>query len=416
MPIYRQYNILVQLTLLALFSITTATVHIDTRGIMSRAEGLRDSNTVVRTLWSVENDIRISIPVSRSFSFLLHNKTNGGLRSLRLDERTVPFVNNVYLGVVYDFVSQFYAGFANDLLGASSAINPPYITDRSSMKQRALSLGEIGLHLNLDKWKIHGDLHYFRLNYAHILNRDTNVTIINTNNSIDDDLWSSVDISFYPTDKFHLSLGTHLKSDFNEEDAFNFGQHYLGIGGDFVLPIGRGRIFLPWSIAEQFRVSEQLYLRNEAEGLATIIDIRPTIKLRKRRYMKFAAKLDLSSKMKKQWYAVSYRKALKNKSYLEAGYWSVSGSYFPRQAYRLQASFVMGRFSIKPSGQFYLRRDLNNDTYRYYRTDLVGELLLAMTKSTELYGGILSSYYNSLRLYKTEYHPRINIYLGIRKW
>ncbi len=398
------------------YSIFSA-VEFDTRGIMSLATGYRDSSDVIKALWSMESFLNLEKKVKQNFSFLFKNKINGGLRNLKKDERTIPFVNNLYLGLLYDRNSQFYAGVSNDIFGTASKINPEYVSENSSIRPRTLSSGNIGVHLNSSKWKLSGDFNYFRFKYDFDKNRDTNITITDLSKAIDDDLWSDISLTFKPNKKLYLSIGSLMKSDFSSDGAFNYSDHYFEFGGNHTIKLGKNRLYLPWSIAEHYRVSEQLYLRNEAEGYATLIYIRPVFKLRKRRYLKFATKLDLSSKnMRKQWYDIALRKIFKKKSSLEIGYWTVLGSYFPRQALKINSTLISGKFKLKPSVKLYLRHDIKENSYRYYRTDLSLEFLHNIFKNSELFWGLHYSRYHNLKLYKTDFQSFCNFYLGIRKW
>lgn len=395
-----------------------AGIQFDTKGVMSIVNDYRDSANVLRTLWSAQSIINAERRVNRSMSLQFRNRINGGLRSLMLTERTIPFVNNVYLGLHYDFVSKFHIGVSNDLIGAANSINPEYVADGSSLKQRSLTLGTIGTQLFSKSKKVNFavDLNYFRLNYDLEENLDTNITVKGLSKAIDDDLWSDVAFTINPNKKIYFSLGTHLKSDFNEEDAFNYGDHFLEIGGDGLLKVAKRKVFIPWYIAEHYRVSEQLYYRNEAEGLATLFYIRPVIKGRKRRYIKMAAKLDLSAKAQKQMYEFSFRKASRKNSSFELGYWTVAGSYFPRSAIKANSTLTLGRFQVKPGVQRYYRRDIGEDSYHYYRTDLALELLLHISKRSEFVSGFFYSHYKDLKLFTTQYPTRGSIYIGFRKW
>jgi hypothetical protein len=396
----------------------SAGVQFDTRAIMSIVDEYRDSAKVLRTLWGFQNVINAERKVNRSLSLQFRNHVDGGLRSLRLAERTVPFVNNVYLGLYYEFVSSFHLGVSNDLIGAATTINPEYVDHGSSLKQRSLTAGTIGTQLvsRSRKVKFATDFNYFRLNYDLEWNQDTNITVKDLSKAIDDDLWSDISFKVSPTKKFYFSFGSHLKNDFNKEDAFNYGDHYVEIGGDGVLKVFKRKVFVPWYLAEHYRVSEQLYYRNEAEGPATLFYIRPLIKGRKRRYIKVAAKLDLSARMQKQMYEFTFRKASRKNSFFELGYWTVVGSYFPRRAIKANSALTLGIFQVKPGVQFYYRRDIGESSYRYYRTDLALELLLQISKRSEFVSGFFYSNYNNLKLYKTVYPARGSIYLGFRKW
>ncbi len=396
----------------------SATLQFDTRCVMSTSDGYRDSSKISRTLWSVQSNIDAQRKLNRSLALQFKNRVNGGLRSLKLAEMTTPFVNNVYLGLLYNYISKFHLGISNDLIGAANSINPEYIDYGSSLKQRSLTMGTIGTQLISRSRKVNlsADFNYFRLNYDLEKNLDTSVTIKKQSKAIDDDLWSDLSFTISPTKKFYFSVGSHLKSDFNEEDAFNYADHYAEIGGDHILKIAKRKIYIPWYLAEHYRVSEQLYYRNEAEGPATLFYIRPLIKGRKRRYIKVAAKLDLSAKMQKQMYEFTFRKASRKNSFFELGYWTVAGSYFPRRAIKANSALTLGIFQVKPGFQLYYRRDINESSFHYYRTDIALELLLQISKRSELVSGFFYSHYKNLKLYTTQYPTRSSIYLGFRKW
>jgi hypothetical protein len=175
------------------------------------------------------------------------------------------------------------------------------------------------------------------------------------------------------------------------------------------------RLYVSWLVSEHWRISEIMYLREEAQGPATVIDIRPVLRLKNRIFIKGGAFLDLSERMRKQKYELAVRKSWRNLSSVNFGYWKTAGTLFPRRGTDLTTVFYLGKkgkVGFSPNLQLYWRHDPDSDAFRFYRTDASAEMILRLFPRAEITGGYSYSRFIDL----APFTDRGVISIGLKKW
>lgn len=360
-------------------------------------------------LWNFDSNLYSLFEIWPNLSVYCNHRIDGSTIYMALPERTIPLANHTALGIQYEKKTLFHLGFINDVLGRAEGIRPYYLVDENNVVTLKMLNGA-----NL-RWDITGkkvgllmDVNYFWLNYE--LDDGNAVS-----SQMDYDSWAVLDFHVRLIEAFGMNIGTLTKMDMSATSDFNYSDHRAGIGGMSVIKLNGGRkLFLDWYMVEHYRTSDALDDKGDAVGLATEIRMRPVLKMRKKFYLKGNVKLDLSEKMKKQWYEVILRKAFKKNALLDFGYWFTGGSYFPRQGVRSKIEFYMGPIGLIPHAQFFWRVNRDGGTYSYYRTTASLELLVNINR-IDIFGGYLYSHYKDLH----DIDPLVsrgNVYFGVRKW
>ena len=364
-----------------------------------------------RRIWNFDSNVRAGWNFAPSLQGYFNHRIDGSTKYMALPERIIPLLNHTAVGLQYDKNVLYHAGFTNNILGRSETLRPYYFsTVDSTMTQKVLN--GINMRWEVDARKVDflADINYFRLNYDLGYN-DGDVT-----KSVDDDIWAEVAFALKPSESFKIGIGSLIKTDLNGSGDFDYGDHYIGLMGDHTIKMRKARrLLIDWQIAEHYRISDALYHKGDAEGLATVVYFNPVLKLRNRIYLKSNIKLDLSKKMLKRWYEFTFRKAIKkSQSAIDISYWNILGSYFPRRGTRANIALYLGRFGLIPDIQLYWRLNRDTEKYRYYRTTASLETLLNLNR-VDLYAGYTYTYFKDLQ----DYDPlasRGGVYFGLRKW
>lgn len=363
-----------------------------------------------RRVWNFDSNIYTSQNIRTHLRWYLQHRMDGSTVHMALPERIIPLVSHSALGLQYDRNILYHIGITNNILGRSSTIRPNYFsTVDSTMTQKMLSSLNMRWEVDAERIDFLADISYFRLNYDLGYNSDK------VTKSIDDDMWSEIYFAFKYTENFKIGIGTLVKSDLNTTSDYDYGDHYIGLEGEHTIKLTRARkLFIDWRIAEHYRISDAIYYKGDAEGAATVLYFNPVLKLRKRVYLKGITKLDLSKKMQKQWYELALRKAWRNHSSIDLGYWNIAGSYFPRQGSKLRMVLFLGKLGLIPDLRLYWRLNRDTEKYNYYRTTASFETLLNVNR-VDILAGYSYSYFKDLK----DYDPlasRGGFYFGVRKW
>lgn len=342
------------------------------------------------------------------FLYLTH-RLDGTPHADALPENTIPFGNHTACGFKYMKKHFFWVEVNNDIYGHTDRLSPNYYSADSSIHQKVLSSVNEYFQANGRKVRFIAGVNYFRLNY------DLQYGERESAKAIDDDMWSEVDLRISPNDNIALAMGTTLKNDFNAYGGYDYGDHYISVSGDHEIRMKARRLYFAWLISEHWRVSEIMYLREDAQGPATVIDIHPVLRLKNRIFIKGGAFLDLSEKMKKQKYELTVRKSWRNRSSVDFGYWTMAGTLFPRRGTALTSVFYIGKagkVGFSPNVQLYWRHNSESDAFRFYRTTASLEMILHLFSRAEITGGYTYSRFINL----APFTDRGIISISLRKW
>lgn len=365
------------------------------------------------SLSSRSRKINSYLHAEREFSpgnfFYLTHRLDGTPHKSALPENTIPFENFTVLGFRVRKNHMFSMEITNDIFANADKLYLNFYNQDSTVTQKVLSCANAYLELNGRKAQFKAGANYFRLNYNLEYDDD------GIKKAVDDDLWSEIEFRINPNTDFNIAMGTTLKNDFNSYNGYDYGDHYISLGGDHTIRMKARRLYFAWLISEHWRVSEIMYLREDAEGPATVLHMRPVLKLRNRIFIKGTATLDLSKRMQKQRYEMSLRKSWRNRSSIDIGYWTTPGSVFPRKGSGIRSVFYIGKASkvgFSPNVQLFWRLDPDNNSYRYYRATTSFEMILNLFKSAEIIGGYKYTRFIDL----APFTNRGVISLGLRKW
>lgn len=384
-----------------------AILQFDTKGYWIFTEENPGDRSLERQIWKVDSDIYTLNNFSPHVSWYLKHRIDGSTMYTALPERIIPFDNHVSLGLQYEKNFMLHVGITNDILGGAVKIRPYFFPSEDlTMTQKLLSSANAAFEASLGKFDFLADVNYFRLNYDL---EDSSEVLTKAR---DDDMWTELDIAFNIVEDLKISVATILKNDFNSSNEFNYGDHHVEVGGDHTIKLNKRKLYLNWSLSEHYRIYEALYLKGDADGLATMIYFRPVFKIKNRLFLKGIARLDLSERMQKQFYELVFKKAWKNNSSINLGYWNVLGSVFPRQGSRIKAVVYIGKVGLSPDIQLFWRMNGNSD-YQYYRTTASFETILNLIKRFEIIAGYTRTRFHEII---KPFTSRGSIYIGIRKW
>lgn len=342
------------------------------------------------------------------FLYMTHS-LDGTPHADALPENKIPFDNHTVFGFKYLKKHMFFVEIQNDIFAHADRLSLNFYPTDSSINQKVLSSVNEYFQANGKKVRFTAGVNYFRLNY------DLQYGEHGITKAVDDDMWSEIDFRISPNDNIAMAIGTTLKNDFNSYGGYDYGDHYISLGGDHTIRMKARRLYFAWLISEHWRVSEIMYLREDAEGPATVLHMRPVLKLRNRIFIKGTATLDLSKRMQKQRYEMSLRKSWRNRSSIGIGYWTTPGSVFPRKGSGIRSVFYIGKASkvgFSPNAQFFWRLDPDNNSYRYYRATTSFEMILNIFKRAEVIGGYKYTRFIDL----APFTNRGVVSIGLRKW
>lgn len=392
------------------YGITVPNVQFDIRNLIIASERVgTGSQALTERSWNFDNDIYTIFPASPYVSIYFRERLEGSTMYMAMPERIIPLNQRFALGMQVEKNALFHFGITLDALGRADSIRPYYFTSvETTVTQKMLSSANVQWDVSGRKVDFFADFTYFRLNY------DLRIEEDDLKKAIDDDLWSDIDFGFKPNDELSIGFGTLLKNDFNKSGDFDYGDHYIGIEGDHTINLVVRKFYLKWRFAEHYRISQALYRKDDAEGPATVIYLRPVLKMKKKWFLKGVAKYDLSGDMQKQWYEFLIRKAWKTNSSFDLGYWTVLGSYFPRQGLKARFTIYAGPIGFIPDVQVYLRKNRDTNETKFYRTTSSFETLVNINR-VDIYGGYTYSYYKDLKD-REPFASRGVAYFGVRKW
>ncbi len=391
-------KILLAVILLLPFS-GNASFQLDTKGFLTITDKSIGSGKAESFLYAEH-------AFSPTFSLYLSHRLDGSSRWAVMPENSIPLDNYTALGLKYNKKHTFSIEATNDIFAHADELTLNFYSFDSTVVQKLLSSGNMYLKLNGKRISFSTDVTYFRLNYD-LMDADNTIT-----KAIDDDMWSEILFNTTIAEELKFGIGTFMKNDFNEYDGYDYGDHHVDFGGDHTIRLGRRKLYLTWLLSEHWRISEALYRNGDAEGLATVIRVRPVFRFRNRIFVKAAVDYDLSKDMQKQRYQFDIRKSWRNRSSINLGYWSVSGSAIPRQGICLRTIlYIVEGVGISPNAQVFWRYGPGNGGYKYYRTTASLETLFQI-RCTEIVAGFsLSQYKDCL-----PFTNRMSIYVGLRKW
>lgn len=384
------------------FDIRSHIIHTEEDPVGDRARSKRivnfDSN--IQALWHS----------SPALQWYLKHRLDGSTRYMALPERIIPLLSHTAVGFQYNKNLLYHVGVTNDILGSSEIIRPYYFsTVDSTMTQKMLSGVNIRWEVDAKKIDFLADINYFRLNYD--LGYDSN----KVTKAIDNDMWMEMAFTFKPVESLRIGISSLVKTEFNGPGDFDYGDHTIVLRGDHTIKMKRARkLCIDWQAAGHYRISDALYHKGDAEGIAAVIGFNPILKLRNRMYLKGDITLDLSKKMQKCLYEFSIRKAWRSQTAIDLNYWTMRGTYFPRQGTGARFTLYLGRFGLIPDIRFYWRLNRDTEKFSYYRTTASFEMLFTI-KRVDIFAGYTYSYFKDLK----DYDPlasRGGVYFGVRKW
>lgn len=204
--------------------------------------------------------------------------------------------------------------------------------------------------------------------------------------------------------------GTYwAKNDLNDYDGYNWSRSSLDAGTALVLNKRKTQIYSRIALTDLR--GDMVKANGYTTGMGNETNIRMSQRIARGLWLK--ADMDLmarSETMKSRW-GGSVRKAWKSSS-LEGGYWTTAGSLFPRQCGFLKSSvkLVDNHLEIEPAVKNYWIE--NNDSYRYYRTDLSMELNVRpfeeLRKLTLCGGGLWRNFKDA-----RNYSSGVELFLGV---
>ena len=385
------------------------TVQFDIRGNHLFTQREPGNGALSRRSIGLESFFVAEREVHPGFFLYLTHRLDGTPHEDALPENKIPFDNHTACGFKYMKKHLFLVEMNNDIFGHTDRLSPNYYPPDSLINQKVLTSINEYFRANGRKVRFTAGISYFRLNY------DLRYGEHGSAKALDDDMWSEIDFRVSPNDNIALAVGTTLKNDFNAYGGYDYGDHYISVSGDHEIRMKARRLYFAWLISEHWRVSEIMYLREDAEGAATVLHMRPVLRLKNRIFIKGNAILDLSKKMQKQRYEMSLRKSWRNRSSVDIGYWTTPGSVFPRKGSGIRSVFYIGKASkvgFSPNVQLFWRQDPESDAYRFYRTTASFEMILNLFRRAEITGGYTYSRFKDL----APFTDRGIIGIGLRKW
>ncbi len=395
---------LLLISILTIVCSSFALFQVDTKGFYTFTEPEPGAGDLSRRTGKLETYLYGRWKVSHFTSLYLAHRFDGTFRYTAMPEITIPIDNFLAMGLMYQRKHEFHLGITNDLYANSEELYLNYYPSDSTATQKMLSSANVNWYLNGKVTSLHIDATYFRLNYD--IRYDDGMA-----KAIDDDMWSDLMLLFTMHD-VHLGFGSLLKNDFNSYDGFDYGDHHVELEGNHTIKVKRKKIYLFWHLSEHMRISEAMYLNDDPVGLATVIHLRPVIKLKSRLYLKGTMKFDLSKYMRKQWYECGFRKGWRKGSSIDMTYWNVLGSIFPRQGTSFKTTLFIKKIGLSPTVDLFWRQNSDNNNYRHYKTNFTVETIFRVLKQGEITTGYSYSAYKDL----APFTNRGSIYLGIRKW
>jgi len=371
----------------------------------------RDAETDAPMMRSVQvqSYVHAQRTSASGLSLFLTHRLDGTPHADALPENTLPFDNHTACGLRFMKKHLFQVAVENDIFGHAENSCPYFYPPDSSVSRKALTSLNQYFQVRGKKVRLTVAASYFRVNYE-LRYGDDGLT-----RAVDDDLWSEADFRISPNDHIAFSAGTTLKNDFNAYDGYDYGDHYVSMDGDHEVPLKARKFSMTWLLSGHWRISEMMYLREDAQGPAAVITMRPAVKLRNRIFLKGATMLDLSDKMQKQKYELSIRKSWKNLSSVDVGCWATAGALFPRRGTDVGGVFYLSRssrFGLSPQVHLFWMQDSDNDEFRFYRTTASVEMILNLFHRAEITGGYTWSDF----IDRAPFTDRGVISLGLRKW
>lgn len=394
--------------IIATYISTFCSVQIDTKGFLFFSEEKPGAGSLSKTNGYTESSLLLQRRLGEDFSIYIQNNITGTTKHAAFQETDIPFDNFTSMGLNYINKASFHAGISNNIYGGQEPLMLNYLPSDSTVFNKTLNSANGMLEVKGDRLNLLLDITYFNLLYD--LRYDKN----KITKSVDNDMWTIFDFSINLINDISLGFGTTLKNDFNNYNGFDYGDHYLILKGDNTLKIGKRKIYLLWNISGHWRISEAVYLNADAQGPAFTMQLRPVIRLKKRKFITASIKYDLSEKMKKQQYELGFRKAWRNRTSLNIGYWNYLGGFINRQAGIIDATIYVSKksvFALSPSLQVYWRKSINTE-YRYYRTTASFKMVLSPFNRAEMYLGYEYTHF----LHLSPFTERGSLYLGVRSW
>lgn len=368
-------------------------------------------NVLAKRVYNFDANTYAHIPVAQYLSVYFKERLEGSTVYMAQSERVIPFMQQFAAGLLLEKKTLFHFGITSDILGRASTIPSYYSTvaESTTITQRMLHSANIHWDVSERVFDVLLDLNYIRLNYDRIW-EDGAVA-----KSIDDDLWSEADLGIIPGGKsITLGMGMLMKNNITNTDDFNYGDYYGDIAGDHTVDFIVRKLYLDWRLGGHYRLSQALADNGDADGPASVLYLRPVFEMKNDFYLKGVAKLDISADMQKQWYELMVRKAWKNNSSIDVRYWTVLGSYFPRQGTRATLAVYAGPIGFVPELQVFWRVNTDTGDFAFYRATASFETLVNINR-IDIMGGYTYSYFKDL-LDRTPYATRGTLYFGVRKW
>ncbi len=398
-----------------------ATLQFETKNIYTLAENHETPGKSKAVYNNLESFLTYSHNIGSDFEINIKHQFDGTILETITPKDILPTVNYTGIELEYQKIGILNFGYSNDYFGYQRTISPPYIV--STKKIYPIMMNVINTHWNgeinkvnvdfINKVNIDFDATYFLLDYK-LKPKNPLTDTVGTINERDGDMWGMGKVTCFFEKGFFASLQTILKNDLNNysKGAYHIDDHNISFGGIHLLK--RKKYLINWNIAERFRKSRVMYLKEYKEGFVTEFNTRTIWKLKARKYLKLTTRAEFGGRMYKHYMDVSYRRAWRKLSAVDVGAWHTFGGLFPRYGiYLNDVIFYKKNLKISPRVKFYAKPSQYNSAYIiYYRTDMNIEAGYKITKGYEMFAGTSFEHFVNL----DPFTSGVGFYMGIRKW